>query len=58
MFLVSSQIICEVFKQLSVYSLQYYNGGAYPVPKTLMVVLAESLKLAAIAVRLKSENLP
>ena len=28
---------CEIGKQVSNYSLNYYNGGKYPLPQTLLV---------------------
>ena len=31
--IITAQIVCEVCKQLSVYSFQYFNGGRYPVPR-------------------------
>ena len=42
---VALQIFCEVSKQLSNYSIQYYNGGRYPIPQTTIVVLMELIKL-------------
>jgi len=35
------------------YSVQYLNGGTYPVPMTAMVLLAEVLKFIATLVRSK-----
>ena len=28
---------CEIGKQISNYSINYYNGGKYPLPQTLLV---------------------
>ena len=42
---------CEVGKQLANYSIQVFNGGQYPLPQTLLVVLLEVLKLAATVAR-------
>ena len=44
------QIFCEVSKQTANYSLQYYNSGVFPIPKTFLVVLTETTKLTAILV--------
>jgi len=49
--IVCCQIGCEIGKQLSNYSIQYYNGGNYPLPQTILVVLLESLKLVATIMR-------
>jgi hypothetical protein len=38
---------------VSNYSLQYYNGGHYPIPQTAMVVLMEAIKLLATVIRSK-----
>ena len=48
--IVFTQIFLEVSKQTANYSLQYYNGGVFPIPKTYLVVLTETTKLAAILV--------
>ena len=45
------QVFCEVCKQVSSYSVQYYNGGTYPVPQTMMVVLGEIFKLVTTTAR-------
>jgi len=44
---------CEIGKQISNYSINYYNGGKYPLPQTLLVVMLELLKLLATFGRLK-----
>jgi len=44
---------CEIGKQISNYSINYYNGGKYPLPQTLLVVMLEFLKLLATFGRLK-----
>ena len=28
---------CEIGKQISTYSINYYNGGSYPLPQTILV---------------------
>ena len=33
---------CEIGKQISNYSINYYNGGKYPLPQTLLVRIATS----------------
>jgi hypothetical protein len=38
---------------VSNYSLQYYNGGHYPIPQTAMVVLMEIIKLITTIIRSK-----
>ena len=48
--IVFTQIFFEVSKQTANYSLQYYNGGVFPIPKTFLVVLTETTKLTAILV--------
>ena len=35
--LVLGFIILEIGKQISNYSINYYNGGSYPLPQTVMV---------------------
>ena len=34
---------CEIGKQVSNYSINYYNGGQYPLPQTLLVREHDSL---------------
>ena len=54
MFFVVSHVVqvgCEVGKQLSNYSIQYYNGGKYPLPQTILVVLVEVIKLVTTILR-------
>ena len=46
-------VFCEIGKQISNYSINYYNGGKYPIPQTILVVLLEILKLTATILRLK-----
>jgi hypothetical protein len=41
---------------VSNYSLQYYNGGHYPIPQTAMVVLMEAIKLLATVIRSKGKS--
>ena len=45
------QVGCEVVKQVSNYSIQYYNGGKYPLPQTMLVTIIEIIKLVATIVR-------
>ena len=42
---------CEVGKQISNYSIQVFNGGRYPLPQTILVLLVELIKLTATVVR-------
>merc|ERR1719430_430332 len=49
--IVICQVTCEVAKQISNYSIQIFNGGKYPLPQTILVVLVELLKLLATVVR-------
>merc|ERR1712018_890620 len=51
--IVLTQVFCEVTKQISNYSLQYFSGGHYPVPQTIIVVLGELVKLVATIGRSK-----
>ena len=44
-------MFCEVGKQVSSYSVQYYNGGTYPVPQTMLVFLGEIIKLSTTIAR-------
>merc|ERR1712179_342937 len=43
--IVFCQVFCEVGKQVTSYSVHYYNGGTYPVPQTMLVLLGEIIKL-------------
>jgi drug/metabolite transporter (DMT)-like permease len=45
------QVGCEIGKQVSNYSIQYYNGGKYPLPQTILVVLLEAMKLLVTVIR-------
>jgi len=49
--IVIFQVTCEVGKQISNYSIQVFNGGRYPLPQTVLVLLVELIKLAATVVR-------
>ena len=42
---ISYQVFCEVGKQVTNYSIQYYNGGSYPLPQTMLVIMVEIIKL-------------
>jgi len=53
--IVITQIFCEVSKQTANYSLQYYNQGIFPIPKTFLVVLTEATKLTAIILLSKGQ---
>ena len=35
--IVLSSVGCEIGKQISNYGINYYNGGSYPLPQTLLV---------------------
>ena len=48
--IVFTQIFLAVSNQTANYSLQYYNAGVFPIPKTFLVVLTETTKLTAILV--------
>ena len=43
-------------KQISNYSIQVFNGGKYPLPQTMLVVLVELIKLVATIVRAGSHR--
>ena len=61
MFFVVSHVVqvgCEVGKQLSNYSIQYYNGGKYPLPQTILVVLVEVIKLVTTILRYSTTDHP
>ena len=45
------QVTAEVGKQISNYSIKEFNGGHYPLPQTMLVVLVELIKLVATIVR-------
>jgi len=49
--IVACQVGCEIGKQMSNYSIQYFNGGKYPLPQTILVVLLEALKLLTTVLR-------
>jgi len=51
--IVLTMIFCEVTKQISNYSLQYYNHFTFPIPQTIIVVLCELVKLVTTFVRAK-----
>jgi len=51
--IVLCQVTCEVGKQLTNYSIQYYNQGKYPIPQTIIVVLTEIVKLCFTIARSK-----
>jgi len=51
--IVSCQITCEVGKQVSNYSVRYFNGGVYPIPQTAIVALSEVIKLLTTVLRSK-----
>ena len=35
--IVLCSVGCEIGKQVSNYSINYYNGGRYPLPQTILV---------------------
>jgi len=39
--IVLCQVTAEVGKQISNYSIKEFNGGHYPLPQTMLVVLVE-----------------
>ena len=41
----------EVGKQISNYSIKEFNGGHYPLPQTMLVILVELIKLGATIIR-------
>ena len=51
--IVLASVACEIGKQVSNYSINYYNGGTYPLPQTLLVVLLEVLKLSGTVLRMR-----
>ena len=40
--IVLCSVGCEIGKQISNYSINYYNGGSYPLPQTFLVRLRQS----------------
>ena len=42
-----------MLKQLSNFSLQYYNGGRFPIPQTAIVIIVALMKLFATVLRAK-----
>jgi hypothetical protein len=40
-----------VGKQVTSYSIQYYNGGRYPLPQTMLVMMGEMIKLVTTILR-------
>ena len=51
--IILTQILCEVSKQLSNYSIQYLNRGVYPVPQTVLILLGETIKWIITVLRSK-----
>ena len=49
--MICPQVTAEVGKQISNYSIKEFNGGHYPLPQTMLVVLVELIKLVATIVR-------
>ena len=45
------QICCEVTKQVSNYSMNYFSNGKYPIPQTMIVVLCEVIKFLGTILR-------
>ena len=54
--IVLASVACEIGKQVSNYSINYYNGGTYPLPQTLLVVLLEVLKLSGTVLRMRCQT--
>ena len=40
--IVLCSVGCEIGKQISNYSINYYNGGSYPLPQTILVRLRQT----------------
>ena len=40
--IVLCSVGCEIGKQISNYSINYYNGGSYPLPQTILVRLTQN----------------
>ena len=40
--IVLCSVGCEIGKQISTYSINYYNGGSYPLPQTILVRLGQT----------------
>ena len=40
--IVLSSVGCEIGKQISNYGINYYNGGSYPLPQTILVRLRQT----------------
>ena len=40
--IVLCSVGCEIGKQISTYSINYYNGGRYPLPQTILVRLRQT----------------
>ena len=40
--IVLASVGCEIGKQISNYSINYYNGGSYPLPQTILVRLRQT----------------
>ena len=40
--IVLGSVGCEIGKQISNYSINYYNGGSYPLPQTILVRLGQT----------------
>ena len=54
--IVLASVACEIGKQVSNYSINYYNGGTYPLPQTILVVLLEILKLSGTVLRMRCQT--
>lgn len=46
-------LVLAIGKSVSNYSINYFYGGKYPLPQTLLVVVLEVLKLIATIIRMK-----
>ena len=54
--IVLVNVVCEIGKQVSNYSINYYNRGTYPLPQTILVVLLEILKLSGTVLRMRCQT--
>ena len=54
--IVLASMSCEIVKQVSNYSINYYNRGTYPLPQTLLVMLSEVLKLLGTFLCMKCQT--
>ena len=48
--IVLVNVVCEIGKHVSNYSINYFNNGTYPLPQTILVVLRSSSSLEQFSV--------